>query len=94
MERLHVIEELQESIAADINVRLQGTLQEVLVEGQRSGKLHGRTRTNKIAHFSGRAQPGDTATVLIEKSSAWSLQGRHMGERTPHSEGHCENDPK
>jgi len=83
MERLHAIEELEESIAAQINAGLVGSIQEVLVEGQRGGKLHGRTRTNKIAHFSGRAQPGDTARVLIEKSSAWSVQGRQVAQGSP-----------
>ncbi|HJX62152.1 MAG TPA: MiaB/RimO family radical SAM methylthiotransferase, partial [Dehalococcoidia bacterium] len=87
MERLHAVEELQESIAAQINAGLVGSVQEVLIEGQKGGagrpadprpKLHGRARTNKIVHFSGRGKPGDTASVLIEKSSAWSLQGRQV----------------
>jgi len=76
MERLHAVEELQERIAAQINAGLVGSVQEVLIEGQKGAKLNGRTRTNKIVHFSGDGQPGDTARVLIEKSSAWSLQGR------------------
>jgi tRNA-2-methylthio-N6-dimethylallyladenosine synthase len=78
MERLHAVEELQESIAAQINAGLVGSVQEVLIEGQKGGKLHGRARTNKIVHFSGRGRAGDTARVLIEKSSAWSLQGRQV----------------
>ena len=86
MERLHAIEELQESIAAQINAGLVGSVQEVLIEGRKGARLNGRTRTNKIVHFpadgdprsarSGQGQTGDTASVLIEKSSAWSLQGR------------------
>jgi len=76
MERLHAIEELQEGIAAQINAGLVGTVQEVLIEGEKGAKLNGRTRANKIVHFSGRGQPGDIARVLIEKSSAWSIQGR------------------
>jgi tRNA-2-methylthio-N6-dimethylallyladenosine synthase len=78
MERLHAVEELQEGIAAQINAGLVGSVQEVLIEGQKGGKLNGRSRANKIVHFSGRGQPGDTARVLIEKSSAWSLQGRQV----------------
>ena len=80
MDRLHAIEALEEGIAAEINAGLVGSIQEVLVEGQRTGKINGRTRTNKIAHFTGRAEPGDTARVLIERSSAWSLQGRQVVE--------------
>jgi tRNA-2-methylthio-N6-dimethylallyladenosine synthase len=83
MERLHAIEELEESIAAQINAGLVGSVQEVLIEGQKGGKFHGRSRANKIVHFSadgrgGGGRPGDTARVLIEKSSAWSLQGRQV----------------
>ena len=76
MERLHAIEELQESIAVQINAGLVGSVQEVLIEGRKGPRLNGRTRTNKIVHFSGQGQTGDTTSVLIEKSSAWSLQGR------------------
>jgi tRNA-2-methylthio-N6-dimethylallyladenosine synthase len=87
MERLHAVEELQEGIAVQINAGLVGSVQEVLIEGQKGGKLHGRARANKIVHFSGRARPGDTAGVLIEKSSAWSLQGRQVDKPAPHPEG-------
>jgi tRNA-2-methylthio-N6-dimethylallyladenosine synthase len=76
MERLQIIEEQQEGIAAEINARLQGTLQEVLVEGEKGGKLNGRTRSDKIVHFCGQKLPGELANVRIEKASAWSLQGR------------------
>jgi tRNA-2-methylthio-N6-dimethylallyladenosine synthase len=76
MDRLRIIEELQEGIAADINARLQGTVQEVLVEGEKGGKLNGRTPTDKIVHFRGQHRPGDLVNVRIEKTSAWSLQGR------------------
>ncbi len=83
MERLHVIEELQESITADINARLQGTLQEVLVEGERVGKLNGRTRSDKIVHFRGQARPGELVSVRIEKTSAWSFQGQQVALAYP-----------
>jgi tRNA-2-methylthio-N6-dimethylallyladenosine synthase len=83
MERLHIIEELQEGITADVNARLQGTLQEVLVEGDKGGKLNGRTRSDKIVHFHGRARPGDLVSVRIEKTSAWSLQGQQVALAYP-----------
>jgi tRNA-2-methylthio-N6-dimethylallyladenosine synthase len=79
MERLHVIEELQEGIAADVNARLQGTLQEVLIEGEKGGKLNGRTRSDKIVHFRGQGRPGELVNVRVEKTSAWSLQGSQTG---------------
>jgi tRNA-2-methylthio-N6-dimethylallyladenosine synthase len=83
MERLHIVEELQEGIAAEINARLQDTVQEVLVEGEKGGKLNGRTRSDKIVHFSGQARPGELANVRIEKTSAWSLQGQQVRRPTP-----------
>ena len=83
MERLQTVEELQEGIAADINARLQGTVQEVLVEGEKGGKLNGRTRSDKIVHFQGQAHVGDLANVRIEKTSAWSLQGQQVALAYP-----------
>jgi tRNA-2-methylthio-N6-dimethylallyladenosine synthase len=78
IERLHIVEALQEGIAAEINARLQDTVQEVLVEGEKGGKLNGRTRSDKIVHFSGQARPGELANVRVEKTSAWSLQGQQV----------------
>ncbi len=83
MERLHAIEELQEGIAAEINAALVGSIQEVLIEGDKGGKLTGRTRASKIVHFSGRGRPGDLTNVSIEKTSAWSLQGQQVALACP-----------
>jgi len=75
-ERLLAIEELQERIATEINARLLGTVQEVLVEGRKGDKLFGRTPGGKIVHFTGTVAIGELASVRIEKASPWSLQGR------------------
>jgi tRNA-2-methylthio-N6-dimethylallyladenosine synthase len=75
MRRLHAVEELQEGIARQLNQALVGTVQEVLVEGERGGKLYGRTRSNKLVHFPGRARPGELVPVRIQGASPWSLQG-------------------
>lgn len=75
MRRLHLVEELQGAIARQINEALIGSVQEVLVEGKRDGKLYGRTRTNKLTHFPGDAKPGDLVHVRIDKASPWALQG-------------------
>jgi len=75
-ERLHRIEELQETIAADINARYLNTDAEVLVEGSRRGKWFGRTRTHKLVFFeSGGDCLGQTVRVTISKTSPWALQG-------------------
>ncbi len=75
-ERLHRIEELQETIAADINSGYLNTDAEVLVEGSRRGKWFGRTRTHKLVFFeSGGDCLGQTVRVTISKTSPWALQG-------------------
>ena len=50
----------------------------MLIEGEKGGKLSGRTRSDKIVHFYGQARPGDLVSVRIEKTSAWSLQGQQV----------------
>ncbi len=74
--RLHAVEELQASIAAEINARLVGRTLEVLVEGQSKGKWYGRTRTNKLVFFDHPADlSGELVQVRITQSSPWALQG-------------------
>jgi tRNA-2-methylthio-N6-dimethylallyladenosine synthase len=75
--RLDRIERLQAGIAAEINARLMGETVEVLVEGRRGGKWHGRTRTGKLV-FTSPADfaPGELREVCIEHTSPWSLQAR------------------
>jgi tRNA-2-methylthio-N6-dimethylallyladenosine synthase len=80
MARLHAVEQLEAGISARINGRLLGAEVEVLVEGEKPGpdgetSLYGRTRGNKLVHFSGTARPGALSTVRIERASAWSLVG-------------------
>ena len=83
MRRLHAVEELQERIAAELNARLLGATQEVLVEGAKEGAdgetvYSGRNRTNKLVHFRSparRPRIGDLVDVRITRATAWSLQG-------------------
>ncbi len=75
--RLDKIEQLQESIATEINAQLLGRTVEVLVEGRKKGKWQGRTRSGKLVFFSGTGNyPGQLITIRIEKTSPWSLQGK------------------
>ena len=74
-ERLQAIEQLEARISLEINSALLDTEQEVLVENRRDGRWNGRTRTGKLVHFDGDAQPGDLLMVRIDRASAWSLQG-------------------
>jgi tRNA-2-methylthio-N6-dimethylallyladenosine synthase len=86
MRRLHAVEAAQARIGAEINARLVGTVQEVLVEGEKDGVLTGRNRGNKLVHIrqeqGARSQEsrmgpaiGDRVEVRITKATAWSLQG-------------------
>ncbi|HEX79050.1 MAG TPA: MiaB/RimO family radical SAM methylthiotransferase [Dehalococcoidia bacterium] len=75
-ERLGIIERLQGEIAADINSRLLGETVEVLVEGRKKGRWHGRSQNGKLVFFSnGGELLGKIVKVKIEKTSPWALQG-------------------
>jgi len=75
--RLDKIEQLQESIATEINARLLGKVVEVLVEGKKKGKWHGRTKTDKLVFFTSDDDClSQLVPVRIEHTSPWSLQGR------------------
>ena len=75
--RLNIVEQLQESIAAEINAQLLGKTVEILVEGSKNGKWHGRTRTDKLVFFSDKGDYlGQLVNIKIEKTSPWSLQGK------------------
>jgi len=75
--RLRAIEQLQESILAEINSSHLGTTQEVLIDGHNKGKWQGRTRTDKLVHVeSDEELLGMLVDVRITQTSPWSLQGR------------------
>ncbi|MDD4875950.1 MAG: tRNA (N6-isopentenyl adenosine(37)-C2)-methylthiotransferase MiaB [Dehalococcoidales bacterium] len=75
-ERLYIIEQLQESIARDINKRLLNQTVEVLVESKHKGKWQGRTRSDKLVFFNNDNNcAGQLVKVKVIKTSPWSLQG-------------------
>ena len=66
----------QEQIQTEINAKLVGRYEEILVEGLQRGKWQGRTRSHKLVFFESEAyHQGELVTVKIERSSPWSLQG-------------------
>jgi tRNA-2-methylthio-N6-dimethylallyladenosine synthase len=70
------VDRLQEEIQTEINARLVGCYEEILVEGRQRGKWQGRTRSHKLVFFEDEAyRKGELVTVKIERSSPWSLQG-------------------
>jgi tRNA-2-methylthio-N6-dimethylallyladenosine synthase len=79
-ERLALIENQQERIAAEINARLMGARVEVLVDGRQKGRWQGRTRSDKLVFFSGGSGlAGFLVSVEISHTSSWSLRGEYQG---------------
>lgn len=75
--RFRLVEELQESIAAEINRGYQDRLVEVLFEGKHKGRWRGRTPTNKLVFVeSERDLLGKLTDVIITWAGPWSMQGR------------------
>ncbi len=69
-------EALQNEIAAEINAAFLGQTVELLVDGQKKGKWCGRTRGDKLVFFASKAgMMGQLASVRIDKTSAFALQG-------------------
>jgi tRNA-2-methylthio-N6-dimethylallyladenosine synthase len=76
-ERLGIVEQLQEKIAAEINARLRDKTVEVLVEKRQKGKWQGRSRSGKLVFFSSSDDlMGQLVKLRITKTSPRSLQGR------------------
>ena len=76
--RLDALNRMGERIASEINRRLVGTRQEVLIEqaGTKGGVL-GRTRTNKIVTVEGTPDLiGQCRPVEIAEAGSWVLRGR------------------
>ncbi|MDP9342957.1 MAG: tRNA (N6-isopentenyl adenosine(37)-C2)-methylthiotransferase MiaB [Actinomycetota bacterium] len=80
-ERFERLVTLQEGISLQRNRALVGQTVEVLVEGEgRKGGPQGRTRTNKVVHFDGRAEPGEFLEVLVTAAHPHHLTARPVRE--------------
>lgn len=81
--RLNEILLLQEEITFKKNEALEGTIQEILLEGTSEtddGKLMGRTRTNKIVTIDNNGEGvGSSINVRIGKARLHSLSGVRVG---------------
>ncbi len=77
-ERLRRVEQLQASVAGEINSGYIGKEVEVLVEGNKKGKWYGRTESNKLVFFQDDADCSrKLVKVNVEKTSPWALQGKY-----------------
>jgi tRNA-2-methylthio-N6-dimethylallyladenosine synthase len=79
-DRLKYIIEIQDKITEKKNKSLEGTVQEVLIEGESETdkeKFTGRTRTNKIVNFQKTdLKEGSLILVKITKGKKHSLEGK------------------
>lgn len=77
--RLTILQELQRGITLKKNKKLEGMVQEVLVEGSSRKSLHtmmGRTGCNRIVNFSGgTSRVGELVMVKIDEGLQNSLRG-------------------
>ena len=81
--RKAAVGELQEEIQTRNNARMVGSRFDVLVEGRKRGKLHGRSRGDKLVYLNTTSDPisqeprvGQTVEVEITESSPWSLEAQ------------------
>jgi len=74
--RLSTILNIQDEITERKNKSLEGTIQEVLIEGKdEEGLIIGRTKTNKIVKISSELQCGKVFKVKITKANRHTLEG-------------------
>lgn len=82
--RFRLLEELQASIASEINAAYLGRTVEVLVEDHVRGRWKGRTRTNKLVFFDADANlRGHLMPVRITWTGPWSLIGEPVAGSSP-----------
>lgn len=74
--RLKAVQELQTDIQTEINRKLYDQTMQVLVEGIKRGKAHGRNRNDKLVYVEGGEDSiGEVVNARIHKTSPWSLTG-------------------
>lgn len=79
--RFRLLEDLQESIAAEINARYLGETVEVLFEDKQRGRWRGRTPTNKLVFVESPVSlRGQIKPVRITWTGPWSMQGVLPGQ--------------
>lgn len=82
LRRLQEILNIQDEITLKINKKLEGSFQEILIEGKSESDpsmMTGRTRTNKIVNFSGNGFcPGTIIQVRIAEAKKHSLLGQPL----------------
>jgi len=76
MRRFRVLENLQETIAGEINAQYMGQTINVLFEGKSRNRWRGRTKTNKLVFVESQENlRGEECDVKITWSGPWSMVG-------------------
>ena len=82
MRRFRLLEELQETVAAEINARYLGETVEVLFEERVKGRWKGRTPTNKLVFVESEDDlHGQVKPVYITWAGPWSMQARSVSSQ-------------
>ena len=88
--RKATVDQLQQEIQGKNNATLVGQSFDVLVEGHKRDRLHGRTRGDKLIYLNApngfnlaEPQPGETVNVEITDSSPWSLEAELPATQAP-----------
>jgi tRNA-2-methylthio-N6-dimethylallyladenosine synthase len=77
LRRLHMLDDLQEGILAEINKRHLGEKVEVLFEDKIKGRWRGRTPTNKIVFVESEEDlRGKVIPVTVTWTGPWSMQAQ------------------
>lgn len=85
------VDEFQQIVQGKNNDLLVGTQFDVLVEGLKRGRVHGRSRGDKLIYIDApvtrddrvpEPQPGETVRVEITDSSPWSLESELVSSQT------------
>lgn len=81
LRRLHMLDDLQEQIVAEINQKYLGETVEVLFEDKVKDRWRGRTPTNKLVFVESEENlKGKTVPVIVTWTGPWSMQARMMNQ--------------
>lgn len=79
--RYEIFNQVQNEISKELNERLIGTIQEVLIEEAKTkfpNQSRGRTRTNKVVVIDEKIEPGTIVKVRIKEASEYTLKGERV----------------
>ena len=81
--RLREVNDIQQKIQSEKNKKFLGNTLDILVEGERRGRIFGRAKNDKIVYINdddGKlCSNGQTVNVKINQTSSWSLEGVPSG---------------